>query len=53
MQKKDLEQMDKTAREFFDSLPAVMRESIMQSGVTMTTREQLETYCRNAFDTEN
>ncbi len=50
MQQKDLEKMDQNAREYFDSLPAVMQEQIMQCGVTMTTRDQLETYCKNTLE---
>lgn len=53
MQKKDLEKMDKSAREYFDSLPPSLQETLMQSGVTMTTREQLETYCRNTMENKN
>ncbi len=49
MQKKDLEKMDQSARAYFDSLPAVMQEQIMQCGVTMTTKDQLETYCQNTL----
>ncbi len=49
MQEKDLEKMDAGAREFFDSLPPTLQEQLMQCGVTMTTREQLETYCKNAL----
>ena len=53
MQKKDLEQMDAQARRYFDSLPAALKEQIMQSGVKMTTREQLESYCVNVLRTDN
>ncbi len=49
MQKKDLEKMDQSAREYFDSLPPTLQEQLMQCGVTMTTKEQLETYCKNAL----
>ncbi len=47
MQKKDLERMNAEARAYFDSLPPTLQETVMQSGVTMTTREQLETFCTN------
>ncbi len=53
MQKKDLEKMDQSAREYFDSLPPMLQEQVMQSGVTMTTKEQLETYCRNTMQAQN
>lgn len=49
MQQKDLEKMDREAREYFDSLPAALQEQLMQCGVTMTTREQMETYCNNVL----
>ncbi len=49
MQKKDLEEMNEDARAYFDSLPPVLQEELMQSGVKMTTREQLETYCQNTM----
>ncbi len=49
MQKKDLEEMDPEARRYFDTLPASLREQLMQSGVKMTTREQLESYCVNVL----
>ncbi len=49
MQEKDLEKMDQAARDYFDSLPAALQEQLMQCGVTMTTKEQLETYCTNTL----
>ncbi len=49
MQKKDLEQMDQSARAYFDSLPPALQEQLMQSGVKMTTKEQMETYCKNTL----
>lgn len=50
MQKKDIEKMDKNARDYFDSLPPALQETLMQSGVTMTTKQQLEAYCKNALE---
>lgn len=50
MQEKDLEKMDREAREYFDFLPPMMQATVMQSGVTMTTKEQLETYCKNTLE---
>lgn len=47
MQKKDLEQMDQDARAYFNSLPPTLQEQLTQSGVKMTTKEQLESYCKN------
>ena len=49
MQKKDLEKMDQNAREYFNSLPVLLQEQLTQSGVAMTTKEQLESYCKNAL----
>lgn len=49
MQKSDLEKMTASARDYFNSLPPALQESIMQSGVTMTTRDQLETFCKNTL----
>lgn len=49
MQKKDLESMDQSARAYFDTLPAALQGQIMQSGIVMTSKEQLEKYCRNAL----
>lgn len=46
MQKKDLEP---DAREYFDSLPELLREQLVESGVTMTTRKELEDYCKNVL----
>lgn len=53
MQKKDFEKMDKAARDYFNSLPPTLQETVMQSGVTMTTKEQLETFCKNTLDGAN
>lgn len=49
MQKKDLKKMDQNAREYFNSLPVLLQEQLTQSGVAMTTKEQLESYCKNAL----
>ena len=49
MQKKDLGKMDQRAREDFNSLPVLLQEQLTQSGVAMTTKEQLESYCKNAL----
>lgn len=49
MQKTDLEKMTASAREYFNSLPPTLQESIMQSGVTLTTRDQLESFCKNTL----
>lgn len=43
---------DQSVKEYFNSLPAVFQEQIMQSGVDLSTREQMENYCRNVLDRE-
>ncbi len=50
MRKKELENMEQSAREYFDSLPVLLQEQLIQSGAVMTTREQLEAYCRNVLE---
>lgn len=40
--------MDMEARAYFDSLPQMLKEQIVQSGVKLNTRQDLEAYCRNA-----
>lgn len=44
------EKMEESAKAYFNSLPAVLQEQIVQSGAEMTTKEQLERYCKNALD---
>lgn len=41
--------MDMQARTYFDSLPELLKAQIIQSGVKLTTREELEAYRRNAL----
>ena len=43
------ENLDSQAKAYFESLPATLQEQIMQSGVEMTTKEQLEAYCNNVL----
>lgn len=49
MRKQELDNMEQSAREYFDSLPKLLQEQLTQSGVAMTTREQLESYCKNVL----
>lgn len=42
--------MDMQARTYFDSLPQMLKEQIVQSGVKLNTREELEKYCKNALE---
>lgn len=41
--------MDMQAQTYFDSLPELLKAQIVQSGVSLTTREELEQYCKNAL----
>ncbi|WP_158590851.1 hypothetical protein [Acutalibacter sp. 1XD8-33] len=41
--------MDMQAQTYFDSLPVILQEQIVQSGVKLNTREELEQYCKNAL----
>lgn len=52
MQEKDLQRMTPDAKAYFDSLPPMLQTTVMQSGVTMTTKEQLETYCNNVLNSD-
>ena len=38
------------AQTYFDGLPQVLKAQIIESGVSLTTREELEQYCRNALE---
>ena len=40
---------DLQAQAYFDSLPPLLQTQIVQSGVMLHTREELEQYCRNAL----
>ncbi len=41
---------DMQAQTYFDGLPQVLKAQIIESGVSLTTREELEQYCRNALE---
>ena len=45
----DLSKLTPEARAFFDSLTPAMKESIMQSGVKLTNRNDLERYVQNCL----
>lgn len=47
----DISKLDQSAQSYFNSLPAVFQEQIMQSSVEVTSRENLECLYRNL--TEN
>lgn len=40
---------DLQAQAYFDSLPPLLQTQIVQSGVKLHTRDELEQYCRNAL----
>lgn len=42
-------QMDAQAKAYFHSLPDLLKTQIVQSGVKLTTRQDLETYRKNAL----
>jgi len=42
--------MDMQARTYFDSLPQTLKAQIVESGVQLCTREDLEQYCKNALE---
>lgn len=50
MNESNLKSMDPAARSYFDSLPQTLKEQIVQSGVQLCTREDLERYCKNALE---
>lgn len=45
----DINKLDEAAREYFYSLTPAMRESIMQSGADLTTKNDLERYLQNTL----
>ena len=45
----DLNQLDSAARSFFEKLTPAMKESIMQSGASLTTKNDLERFLQNSL----
>lgn len=45
----DLNQLDSAARARFDALTPAMKESIMQSGASLTTKNDLERFLQNTL----
>lgn len=41
--------MDRAAQSYFSTLPVILQEQIIQSGAKLCTKEQLESYCKNAL----
>ena len=49
MAKVEINKLDPAAKAFFDSLTPGMKESIMQSGAKLTTKNDLERYVQNSL----
>lgn len=45
----DISKLDPAARNFFDSLTPAMKEAIMQAGVELSTKNDLERYVQNSL----
>lgn len=45
----DLSKLDPAARAYFDSLTPAMKESIMQTGADLCTKNDLERYVQNSI----
>lgn len=41
--------MDRAAQAYFNTLPVMLQEQIMQSGAKLCTKGQLENYCKNSL----
>lgn len=41
----DREKLDPEARELFDSMPMLLQENLMQTGVELRTLQDLQRYC--------
>lgn len=44
----DIKTLDSAARAYFEALTPAMKESIMQSGASLTTKNDLETFVKNS-----
>lgn len=40
----NLESLDNSAKEYFNSLPQLIQEQIIESGVTFSSKQELENY---------
>ena len=45
----ELEKLNPEAKAFFDSLTPAMKESIMQTGVKLSTKNDLERFVQNSL----
>ena len=43
----DQDKLALDARHYFDSLPLFLKESLIQTGVELTTKEELINFCEN------
>lgn len=48
---KNLPGMDRAAQAYFNTLPVLLQEQIIQSGAKLCTKSQLESYCKNTLTT--
>lgn len=48
----NLSKMDTEAKQYFNSLPPLLQEQVMQSTADLNTKEDLMRYCTNVLDRE-
>lgn len=46
------DKLEPAALEYFESLPELLQEQLIESGVNLTTLEELQSYCKNALKTD-
>ncbi|MCQ4021673.1 MULTISPECIES: hypothetical protein [unclassified Ruminococcus] len=49
----NLESLDSSAREYFYSLPQLIQEQIIESGVTFSSKQELESYYNSVTEKKN
>ncbi len=49
----NIEKLDRDAKEYFYSLPALFQEQIIESGVSLNSKEELEKYYKSAVEKSN
>ena len=49
----EIANLDAQARAYFDSLPATVQESIMQSNISLNSKEELVTFSENLLRSGN
>lgn len=45
------EKLEPAALAYFESLPELLQEQLVESGVNLTTLEELQNYCKNVLKT--